>query len=1063
MVDKAGVFHLDTCFRGDVPVWRLKKTGISSNQNIQKTENAYDLVAIENIQIGDVVKSWNERTGQLENKRVTELFVHEVPQLFFLELNGEEEIHTTWNHPFRRRNKTVALVESAPQLVMASTLERRFEKESPESGVQVSEWVKVEDLKVNDEVLKSDGSWGQVTGIFHYNVEPTKVYNLEVEDNHTYIVGGDAESSNAGYVVHNYEGSYDKQVRAIKSSVKELIGRDGLFGFGAEKPYSGEAKELLGRLNEYDTKDRKLSAERSELIKEVAVGQGKKELLAKRNEFLLSVVRDSGSNEISGIKELRQSLRDVNPKSGLTKTQMAAVETWIKGATGGDGSQLGMFRTGGLQSLAKDSGVKSLLLRAARDAGGAGEVAHLNEKLAMNQEQLRQKAIEHEKIGADLANLITKDYANLKVAASEKHYNDGNYSDFIAKNQEKGIKLESPSTYMANEGKKIQAEHQSKLEFIKKYGEFEKHGSNGKIVAEQLLNSREGYVQSDLKREEMTNRLLSNSPAYQETKMHFDKSNETANRLKTDIENRKTQLHAEGKTERQIASDSELRAMNKDFEKATTARDAAKTQIEKLYKNTLSSVDSKAVYGPEIYATALKQAEKNPTYAENLKQIAELKHSKENSIGGLFDKVAPGLNANSNTNNKIAALEKRNGEIVDGLAKKEMKANDKEAHRLGKSGLAELDKTISKTLDAEMQEIVTRNYDDKTGLFKKGPFEYLNNPKVVEEKLQIENNFNFGNTHEKYQPSANEQKKIAENVAMGYANAEIKNPKNNPKNMSLAEIERVSALAFETPADRFKRVYGEDFNPDNVDHKIKFAKEMVSARNGNQSQFGPLAVQLSATYNNIIRENGGKKENFLPDPSLKPGTKEYKDFVKVRDWIFSGKNPMEMGNATSEALCRVFYNYNQALATHKIPMNTTLSTFLTHKIRNGLVSMGVDNPAPVYDNGGTAGYGKSAKPETRLDNDFGRYLVDKAGKPLAMSGAMSQENVGKVLKDLPVGSVVQVFGDTRNPPGPNHYFFVIRKPDGLFYNYNNNADGQKQIFGKPVNWEKMKVYGLYYD
>nr|WP_229267339.1 hypothetical protein [Leptospira sp. mild_001] len=27
--------------------------------------------------------------------------------------------------------------------------------------------------------------------MYYYNTEPTKVYNLEVEDNHTYIVGGD--------------------------------------------------------------------------------------------------------------------------------------------------------------------------------------------------------------------------------------------------------------------------------------------------------------------------------------------------------------------------------------------------------------------------------------------------------------------------------------------------------------------------------------------------------------------------------------------------------------------------------------------------------------------------------------------------------------------------------------------------------------------------------------------------------------------------------------------------------------------------------------------------------
>ncbi|WP_061240096.1 hypothetical protein [Leptospira interrogans] len=325
----------------------------------------------------------------------------------------------------------------------------------------------------------------------------------------------------------------------------------------------------------------------------------------------------------------------------------------------------------------------------------------------------------------------------------------------------------------------------------------------------------------------------------------------------------------------------------------------------------------------------------------------------------------------------------------------------------------------------------------------------------------MENNFNFGETKEKYQPNVGQMKKISENVISGYTNAETKNP--DAKKLSINEIERVSALAFESPASRIERVLGVGvvYDPNNVEHKIKLAKEMVSARNGNQSQFGPLAVQLSATYNNILQESGGKKENFTPDPSLKPGTKEYKDFEKVRDWIFSGKNPMEMGNATSEALCRVFYNYNQALATGKIPMNTSLATFMTHKIRNGLVSMGVDNPAPVYDNGGTAGYGRSAKPETRLDNDFGRYLLDKKGNPLGITGAMSQENVGKVLKDLPVGSVVQVFGDTNAQPGPNHYFFIIKDADGKFYNFNNNANGK--IFGEAVVWTNMKVYGLYYD
>ncbi|EKO50900.1 intein C-terminal splicing domain protein [Leptospira kirschneri str. 200802841] len=63
-------------------------------------------------------------------------------------------------------------------------------RNTEETASLSSEWVKVEDLRLRDQVLRSDGSWGTVTGIYYYNTEPTKVYNLEVEDNHTYVVVG---------------------------------------------------------------------------------------------------------------------------------------------------------------------------------------------------------------------------------------------------------------------------------------------------------------------------------------------------------------------------------------------------------------------------------------------------------------------------------------------------------------------------------------------------------------------------------------------------------------------------------------------------------------------------------------------------------------------------------------------------------------------------------------------------------------------------------------------------------------------------------------------------------
>ncbi|EMO89701.1 intein C-terminal splicing domain protein [Leptospira noguchii str. 2001034031] len=245
MVDKNGVFHLDTCFAAGTQVHLAKGTK-----------------SIEDVKIGDVVRSWNENTNAFENKTVTELFVHEVPQLFFLELDGEEELHTTWNHPFRRRITNATSTETVQPNDLRG-VQREFATHAhvmnpSESVVSLvgspsassnnagsdSEWVKVEDLRLKDQVLKSDGSWGTVTGIYYYNTEPTKVYNLEVEDNHTYIVGGE-NTSNAGYVVHNYT----EQVQRI------LDGKGILSEDNSKMLNSATSKDKIRALNEINEFD----------------------------------------------------------------------------------------------------------------------------------------------------------------------------------------------------------------------------------------------------------------------------------------------------------------------------------------------------------------------------------------------------------------------------------------------------------------------------------------------------------------------------------------------------------------------------------------------------------------------------------------------------------------------------------------------------------------------------------------------------------------------------------------------------------------------------------------
>ncbi|WP_426580406.1 TIGR04388 family protein [Leptospira interrogans serovar Szwajizak] len=266
MVDKAGVFHLDTCFVSGSKITKLKNKNIKiyGNINISSTSNEanlsgfnsedYEFANIEEIRIGDVVRSWNENTNTFENKRVTQVFMHEVPQLFFLELDGEEEIHTTWNHPFRRKTQNAQEVQpfdlrgversfTTHEHVMNPSGAVLQKRNAEETASLSSQWVKVEDLKLRDQVLRSDGSWGTVTGIYYYNTEPTKVYNLEVEDNHTYVVGGDVFG--LGYVVHNYT----EQVQRI------LDGKGILSEDSSKMLDSANAKDklrALGKVNEFD-------------------------------------------------------------------------------------------------------------------------------------------------------------------------------------------------------------------------------------------------------------------------------------------------------------------------------------------------------------------------------------------------------------------------------------------------------------------------------------------------------------------------------------------------------------------------------------------------------------------------------------------------------------------------------------------------------------------------------------------------------------------------------------------------------------------------------------------
>ena len=142
----AGKTAMQTCFTGDTLV---------AAENGQKR--------IDEIEVGDKVWAFNVET---ELKTVTKVYVHSVDEILHL-YTDDGDIDTTANHPFYVIGKG---------------------------------WVAAGDLAVGDEVFNLDGTTSTILGSeIEVLDEPILVYNLEVEDFHSYFVGC------VPVLVHNYK------------------------------------------------------------------------------------------------------------------------------------------------------------------------------------------------------------------------------------------------------------------------------------------------------------------------------------------------------------------------------------------------------------------------------------------------------------------------------------------------------------------------------------------------------------------------------------------------------------------------------------------------------------------------------------------------------------------------------------------------------------------------------------------------------------------------------------------------------------------------------------------
>jgi hypothetical protein len=146
------VEEIDTYFGSDILVHNLPPCFVGGTQ-IQMHEG---VKSIEEVEIGDIVKSFDVGTSSVVDSKVTKTYVH--TDRYYMILNGN--IKTTSVHPFYTDGK----------------------------------WIEAGDLSIGDKILHVDGLEHTIETI-ELSDEQVTVYNFEVDGTHNYYA--------EGYLVHN--------------------------------------------------------------------------------------------------------------------------------------------------------------------------------------------------------------------------------------------------------------------------------------------------------------------------------------------------------------------------------------------------------------------------------------------------------------------------------------------------------------------------------------------------------------------------------------------------------------------------------------------------------------------------------------------------------------------------------------------------------------------------------------------------------------------------------------------------------------------------------------------
>jgi len=188
--------------------------------------------------------------------------------IYKLGFSSGTTVETTWNHPFWV-SSTGTSTDSTGSPTTGSV--------SDISSLQAGKWIEAKDLQIGDESILQDGRLTQIQSIQQVHVPPTKVYNIEVEDFHTYFVGED------GVSVHN--DSYGNNLNRV------------LGAYYSKDPNASAKAELEKALKDPDLSEAERTKLKADLAreKELALKEGfsKGQREYQSDEAVLGLNKDS--------------------------------------------------------------------------------------------------------------------------------------------------------------------------------------------------------------------------------------------------------------------------------------------------------------------------------------------------------------------------------------------------------------------------------------------------------------------------------------------------------------------------------------------------------------------------------------------------------------------------------------------------------------------------------------------------------------------------------------------------------------------------------------------------